>query len=70
MRKIKLELETLAVQSFATSTARASGGTVVGHEPTNGHNQQCGSLYDACQTGLCTPNCAGPPTEDPDYCSR
>ncbi|HEX2203079.1 MAG TPA: hypothetical protein VHG91_07265 [Longimicrobium sp.] len=66
MQKIKLELETLAVQSFATSPAEASRGTVVGHEPTNGHNQQCGSAYDACHTGLCTPNCD--PTYSPDAC--
>jgi hypothetical protein len=56
MRKIKLSLESLAVQSFATSVVSASRGTVVAHDPTL-HGQQCGSAFDACHTGLCTPNC-------------
>ena len=53
MRKMKLSVENLSVQSFVTSTPGAGRGTVVAHaNPSNGPN--CGSAYDACQTGLCT----------------
>jgi hypothetical protein len=59
MRKIRLEAESLKVESFTTALAETHGGTVVANfAPTNGHNVQCGSAYDACHTGLCTPNCA------------
>lgn len=59
MQKIKLEVESLAVESFTTALEETRGGTVVANfAPTNGHNVQCGSAYDACNTGLCTPNCA------------
>ena len=55
MRKMKLDIETLDVQSFETTAVeKAARGTVLGHEPTMGHNVQCGSAYDACHTGLCT----------------
>lgn len=65
MRKIKLAVESLAVQSFATSMSHAAEGTVVAHQQTV-HGQNCGSAYDACNTGLCTPNCA--PTYSPEAC--
>jgi hypothetical protein len=74
MRKIKLAVESLEVQSFTTSTASADRGTVVAHEPTRGHNVGCGSAYDACNTGLCTYDCNPTyspdacPTEYPEYC--
>lgn len=74
MRKIKLSVETLSVQSFATAAPAGRAGTVVAHDPTNGHNTQCGSAYDACQTGLCTYDCpdtyapAACPTAYPEYC--
>jgi hypothetical protein len=71
MRKIKLAVESLEVQSFVTSDASANRGTVVGHEPTRGHNVGCGSAYDACHTGLCQPDTFSPnacPTVDPAYC--
>jgi len=65
MRKMKLSVESLSVQSFTISTTDAGRGTVVAHaNPTNGPN--CGSAYDACQTGLCTFNC--PATYSPDAC--
>jgi hypothetical protein len=74
MRKMKLVMENLSVQSFETAAVSASRGTVVAHEPTRGHNVGCGSAYDACHTGLCTYDC-GPtyspdacPTEYPEYC--
>lgn len=55
MRKLKLDIETLNVQSFETTeSGKAAKGTVLGHEPTQGHNVGCGSAYDACHTGLCT----------------
>jgi hypothetical protein len=66
MRKIKLAVERLEVQSFATAETSANRGTVIAHDPTNGHNVGCGSAYDACNTGLCTPNCE--PTYSPDAC--
>ena len=65
MRKIKLAVETLEVQSFTTSNQKVAEGTVVAHQQTvNG--QQCGSAYDACHTGLCTYDCD--PTYSPDAC--
>ena len=66
MRKIKLAVETLEVQGFETSAASTDRGTVVAHEPTKGHNVECGSAYDACHTGLCTYDCD--PTYSPDAC--
>ncbi len=73
MRKIKLNLETLSVDSFETAALEAERGTVVGHDPTNG--AKCdGSAFDACQTGLCTGDCgetyapAACPTYFPEYC--
>ena len=74
MRKIKLAVESLEVQSFTTSTTSANRGTVVAHEPTRGHNVGCGSAYDACHTGLCTGDCGETyspdacPTQYPEYC--
>jgi hypothetical protein len=65
MRKIKLAVESLRVQSFTTSDAGTSQGTVVAHQQTV-HGPNCGSAYDACQTGLCTPNCE--PTYSPEAC--
>ncbi|HSU12873.1 hypothetical protein [Longimicrobium sp.] len=65
MRKIKLAVESLDVQSFATSSSHAAEGTVVAYQQTM-QGQHCGSAYDACHTGLCTPNCA--PTYSPEAC--
>ena len=65
MRKMKLSVENLSVQSFTISTPDTGCGTVVAHaNPTNGPN--CGSAYDACQTGLCTFDC--PETYSPEAC--
>jgi hypothetical protein len=66
MRKIKLAVESLEVQGFATSASSTGCGTVIGHDPTGGHNVGCGSAYDACHTGLCTYDCD--PTYSPDAC--
>ena len=65
MRKITLELDTLVVESFTTADTSASRGTVVAHDPTRA-GQNCGSAFDACQTGLCTGDCE--PTYSPDAC--
>lgn len=69
MRKIKLSVENLSVQSFATSATVAGRGTVMAHAPTNGGGPNCGSAIDACPTGLC--NTLSPdacPTFYPEYC--
>lgn len=65
MRKIMLELDGLVVESFTTAETSVGRGTVVGNSnPSRGPN--CGSAYDACQTGLCTGDCE--PTYSPDAC--
>jgi hypothetical protein len=56
MRKIKLAVEGLEVQSFTTSGADVNRGTVVAHAPTQGGGPNCGSAYDACPTGFCVPD--------------
>ncbi len=48
MRKIKLNLEALSVESFATAATPKAEGTVLAHARTNGANTQCASAYDAC----------------------
>ncbi|HEX6369479.1 MAG TPA: hypothetical protein VF006_11145 [Longimicrobium sp.] len=74
MRKIKLAVESLEVQSFATSTATEGHGTVVANQQNTQHGQHCGSAFDACNTGLCTGDCnptyspEACPTEYPEYC--
>jgi hypothetical protein len=65
MKKVKLTVENLSVQSFSTATRNDARGTVMGHDPTF-HGQHCGSAYDACNTGLCTYDC--PATYSPDAC--
>ncbi|HEX8696137.1 MAG TPA: hypothetical protein VF746_27215 [Longimicrobium sp.] len=73
MRKIKLAVETLEVQSFVTSAAGSARGTVAAHDATQ-RGPNCGSAYDACQTGLCTADCdptyspEACPTQYPQYC--
>jgi hypothetical protein len=58
MRKIKLNVESLSVESFATAAVAGEMGTVFGNQPTNGNNQECRSAVDACPTRLCeTNNC-------------
>jgi hypothetical protein len=65
MKKMKLTVENLSVQSFSTATTNEARGTVMGHDPTRA-GQNCGSAYDACNTGLCTFDC--PETYSPDAC--
>lgn len=65
MRKINLAVETLEVQSFVTSETNSGRGTVAAHQQTV-HGQNCGSAFDACNTGLCTGDCE--PTYSPEAC--
>jgi hypothetical protein len=55
MRKMKLNIEALNVESFTTAEADKAQGTVLGHVKTNGAVTQCRSAYDACPTGFCAP---------------
>jgi hypothetical protein len=48
MRKIKLNVESLSVESFETAAVAGEMGTVFGNEPTRGNNEQCRSAVDAC----------------------
>jgi len=63
MRKTRLALEDLAVDSFDTGSGRAAGGTVHGHQLT----PRCGwdpTHYGTCQ-GTCVDSCGGPTCEYP-----
>jgi hypothetical protein len=74
MRKITLKLDSLTVESFETAGVELDRGTVMAHEPTKSRQVECGSAFDACQTGLCTGDCeptyaaAECPTVYPEYC--
>jgi len=65
MRKVKLAVESLEVQSFVVSAEGDARGTVAAHDATQG-GPNCGSAFDACQTGLCTGDCD--PTYSPEAC--
>ena len=58
MRKLSLELDDLAVDSFATEEARSARGTVLGREKTDEYDT-CGVSCDPCDT--CDTSCAGGP---------
>jgi hypothetical protein len=69
MHKIKLAVESLEVQSFATAASVTERGTVMGHAPTNGGGPNCNSAIDACPTGFCaTVSPDACPTYFPEYC--
>ena len=75
MKKITLNVEALAVESFETLAEESGRGTVLAHEPTRaGPNCGDGSIADNCVTGLCTYDCpetyapAACPTAYPEYC--
>ena len=55
MRKIKLELDSLAVESFVTAAAARGEGTVLANGPTRGTNDACQTPIDGCATGFCAP---------------
>jgi len=65
MRKLMLDIDTLKVQSFETDGGSAARGTVLANQNT-AHGQQCGSAYDACHTGLCTPQTCPNTFDSPD----
>lgn len=41
MRKVKLEVETLSVDSFETGAAQRAAGTVLAHNHTRGNHVTC-----------------------------
>ncbi|HEU4562613.1 MAG TPA: hypothetical protein VFS20_32585 [Longimicrobium sp.] len=78
MRKVKLQIETLVVESFATCSHRELKGTVQGHGFTDGFEQTC-ELYGcppvtwrfgatcAGEMGSCDPICNPEEPEDDFY---
>jgi hypothetical protein len=61
MKKMKLNLEQLAVDSFDTSTALEKRGTVFGEQctcPTNCTCPGCPTCYESCN-GTCGDSCHG-----------
>ena len=54
MRKIRLEVDALAVQSFATDAAREARGTVVAHNTNAGYTcvYHCTFRGFTCEGGL------------------
>lgn len=52
MRKIKLQLESLAVESFDTTQQEPADGTVAGHQL--GTRYTCASCEDSCIQTACT----------------
>jgi hypothetical protein len=67
MRKISLDVESLNVESFATTAMVDGRGTVEAHGPT-GYTAFCqcqyATNYGTCQ-GTCVNTCGGPTCEDP-----
>jgi hypothetical protein len=60
MKKIKLELDALRVESFATDAARPARGTVRGRALAGG----CNTDAPDCDDITCGPSCIGPCTSD------
>ncbi len=62
MRKLKLELDTLAVESFEAESACEARGTVAAHNPTNPNAHTCDPLVGTCFGFTCfrTCICTGP----------
>ena len=58
MEKLRLDLDDLAVDSFATVGAREARGTVLGREKTDEYDT-CAASCDPCAT--CDTSCAGGP---------
>jgi hypothetical protein len=64
MRKIRLQLESLTVESFDTSAVKAPGGTVLAYDRTEACTNTCGDscINSACtcpQFGTCLASCNG-----------
>lgn len=50
MKKIRLELERLYVESFVTASAHAAGGTVLGHAAATAECPSAGTTcHNSCQ---------------------
>jgi hypothetical protein len=62
MRKLRLELDSLAVESFEPQAAETARGTVVAHNPTNPNAHTCDPLVGTCFGYTCfrTCICTGP----------
>ena len=73
MRKVKLQLDELAVESFDTAAVEKPGGTVHAHERTDGCTNTCpascfitacscpeyGTCAVSCPNGTCWLSCDG-----------
>jgi len=62
MRKVKLQLESLVVETFETSAVEGPGGTVHGHDRTEACTNTCGNscFNTACtcpEYGTCAVSC-------------
>ena len=62
MRKLKLDVDTLAVDSFEALPPQAERGTVEGYAPTNPNAHTCNPLVGTCFGYTCfrTCICTGP----------
>jgi hypothetical protein len=62
MRKLRLEMDSLAVESFEPQPVEAARGTVVAHNPTNPNAHTCDPLVGTCFGYTCfrTCICTGP----------
>jgi hypothetical protein len=58
MRKLKLALEHLAVESFDVANAPAGEGTVEAHAPVT--RLSCNSCQISCAYSACDPECTTP----------
>lgn len=56
MKKLKLEIETLSVQSFATGAASVDAGTVHAHAATR-NQATCQSCQNSCELFTCDASC-------------
>ncbi|HET7460459.1 MAG TPA: hypothetical protein VFJ82_04390 [Longimicrobium sp.] len=62
MKKLRLDLDSVTVDSFATGTAAHYGGTVRAHDATEGCTNKCtGQTYDDTLCGL-TWGCSNVPS--------
>ncbi|HSU14852.1 hypothetical protein [Longimicrobium sp.] len=73
MKKLRLDVDSLGVESFATAPARAAAGTVRGAGATeicSAGPVTCHPTYDPCDT--CATSCAGGPWCDclPSGCPK
>ena len=62
MRKLRLDVDALSVQSFEPAPPETARGTVMGHAPTNPNAHTCDPLVGTCFGYTCfrTCICTGP----------